>query len=354
MSYQIQSVLPSPDQVKGDLPRSETLRSQIYTHRQEIAQILGRHDPRLLVVIGPCSAWPSEAVDTYATRLATLQAELKPMLKLVLRVYTQKPRTTIGWTGPLNQLDPYKPADIPAGIYYCRQMMLQAAEKGLALADEALFTHNDGYFIDLLSWLAIGARSSEDQEHRIFASMISHPVGLKNPTSGNLTVAINSIIAAQHPHVFSLHGRQVSTSGNPLAHLILRGGAGKPNAQPENIEKALTLLQEKSLSNPSVMIDASHENSIDPQTGKKDPLRQPKLIAETIQAAEKSELIRAGLSGFMVESFLQSGNQSLDSAQRVEDLAAGLSVTDPCLGWNETETMLRETAQSWKALMEKK
>ncbi len=340
MDYTIQKVLPHPKEVKEKLSLADDLKAQVAQDQQEIFDILEGKDDRKILIVGPCSAWPDEAVIEYAKKLKPIADKVKDKLKVVLRIYTQKPRTTIGWTGPLSQPDPFGEPDYEAGIYYCRKMMLDVLEIGLPIADEALFTHNDGYFVDLITWIAIGARSTEDQEHRIFASMIPHPVGMKNPTSGNIPIAINSIIAAQHPHVFALHGRQVKTSGNPHAHLILRGGNGTPNHDFENLKKATQLLKEKEIQNPSIIVDLSHDNSIDPQTGKKDPMLQPKILDDVLESMQKDPEIEKHVKGFMIESFLEDGNQPLKEGE----LKFGKSVTDGCLGFEKTVELVEKLA----------
>jgi len=241
--------------------------------------------------------------------------------------------------GPLNQPDPYAAADLEAGIYYCRKMMIELLKLGYALADEALFTHNDSYFVDLLSWIAIGARSCEDQEHRIFASMIPHSVGIKNSTSGHIGVGINSIIAAQHRHTFAFHGNQIKTSGNPYAHLILRGGAGKPNCDENSMLKATRLLAAQDIQNPAIIIDASHENSV--HDGAKDPLIQPQVVRDVLACRAQNPELQKSIKGFMMESFLQDGKQNLKDATCAEDLQSGKSITDGCLGIDKTIEFLR-------------
>lgn len=341
MTYTVEKTIPGPEEVLKKLPLTEQLRKQVERDRQELIDILEGRDNRKIVIIGPCSAWPKQAVIQYASRLKEIEAKVKDRIKIVLRVYTQKPRTTVGWKGALNQPDPYADPDIEQGIMYCRKMMLDALQAGLPLADEAVFTHNEGYFTDLLSWIAIGARSGEDQEHRIFASMIDHPVGVKNPTSGNIAVGVNSVIAAQHPHVFVLNGKQIRTDGNPHAHLVLRGGKGKPNATPRKIRKAISLMEEKNIKNPSVIIDVSHENSIDPETGKKDPLKQPAVVKDILDLIQEDPQASEGVKGFMIESFLKTGKQDMKKATKTEDLdMGGLSITDACVGIDETERML--------------
>ncbi len=345
MSHIVEKVLPHPKDVKSKLPLTEALKKNVERDRGEVYDILKGADDRKLLIIGPCSAWPDTSVIEYAKKLKPVADQVKDKLKVIMRIYTQKPRTTVGWTGPLSQPDPYGEPDLEAGIYYCRKMMLDVLGIGLPIADEALFTHNDGYFVDLISWIAIGARSAEDQEHRIFASMIPHPVGLKNPTSGNIPVAINSVIAAQHSHVYALHGRQMRTSGNPFAHLILRGGSGRPNYDTEHMRRAVELMKAKNIQNPAVVMDLSHENCIDPATGKKDPLRQSIVLEEVLGSMKSDPELMAATKGFMVESFLLDGNQSLNNASSASELTPGLSVTDGCVGMEKTEEMILGLAE---------
>ena len=221
--------LPPIEEFLQKLPLSESGFAKIAKDTEEVKNILEGKDKRMLVIIGPCSAWPREAVLEYARRMKELEPKVKDNLKIVMRTYIQKPRTTKGWTGPINQPDPCLPADIEAGMKYCREMMIKIIELGLPIADEALFTHGARGFLELLSWVAIGARSTEDQEHRIFASAVDCAVGMKNPTSGSLEIAVNSLIAAQHPHVAVFDGTEVETHGNKYAHLVLRGGEKEPN-----------------------------------------------------------------------------------------------------------------------------
>ncbi len=229
MNYSIIKKIPSPDEIIAAAPLSAKAYVDIERHRTEIKAILSGQDQRMLVIVGPCSAWPESAVLDYAQRLKALSDQVNQALKIVMRVYIQKPRTTKGWIGPVNQPDPFAYPDIEAGIKYARKMMVKVVEMGLPIADEALFTHNARGFLELLSWVAIGARSAEDQEHRIFASAINCPVGLKNPTHGSLEVGVNSVIAAQYPHVAVLNGCEVQTHGNNYAHLVLRGSKSGPN-----------------------------------------------------------------------------------------------------------------------------
>jgi 3-deoxy-7-phosphoheptulonate synthase len=331
--YVVEKIIPRPEYVLDKLPSSPELRERVQKDRQEIFDILEGRDQRKLLIVGPCSAWPDTAVIEYAKQLRAIARRVEDKLKIIMRVYTQKPRTMIGWTGPINQPDPFKPADIEAGILYCRNMMLQIAELGLPVADEAVFTHNEGYFSDLLSWIAIGARSAEDQEHRIYASMVNLPVGMKNPTSGDLEIGVHSVVAAQHPHVFLLHGRQIRTKGNPHAHLVLRGGRTMPNYDVEHLKKACAHLKKHTVSNPSILVDVSHDNC------KRDPLRQPEILLNVVDSMHRDEEIKTLVKGFMLESFLKTGNQDLKAGVDHLDLT-GLSVTDPCIGIEKSEELI--------------
>ena len=237
MAYDIIKKLPSTDDIINKIPLSASGYMAVEDNIRQIQNILKGQDKRLLIVVGPCSAWPSDAVLEYAKRLLEVNEQVKHALKLVMRVYIQKPRTIKGWTGPVNQPNPLQEPDIEAGIFYSRQLMVKVIEMGLPIADESLFTHNARGFQELLSWVAIGARSSEDQEHRIFASSLDCPVGMKNPTHGSLKIAVNGVVAAQHSHTVVFDGYEVKTHGNPYVHLVLRGGNEKPNYSIEYIEE---------------------------------------------------------------------------------------------------------------------
>lgn len=343
MNYTIIKKLPSAEEIIQLFPLSEKSLTQIQRDREEIKHILAGHDPRLLIIVGPCSAWPKEAVFEYAQRLVVLNEEVKHALKLVMRVYIQKPRTTKGWLGPVNQPDPFAPADIEAGIKYTREMMIRVIDLGLPIADEALFTHNAKGFLELLSWVAIGARSAEDQEHRIFASAIDCAVGLKNPTHGSLAIGVNSVIAAQYPHVAAFDGYEIQTHGNPYAHLVLRGSNHAPNYALHHLEKVKQVMDKQHIINPAVMVDVSHDNCM--VNGTKDYRQQMNIPLQIMQDIEKLPSLKNLVKGFMIESFLQEGQQ------RMEDLDAntvnlnGLSITDPCLSFEQTAIMLRELAQ---------
>ncbi len=340
--------LPSAEDLIRRFPLSERGYGCIRRDRGEIRDILAGRDARLLFIVGPCSAWPDTAVLDYGQRLRALDNQVRDALKLVLRTYIQKPRTSRGWTGPVNQPDPFSPPDIEAGMGYCRRLMIQLVEMGLAIADEALFTHNAKGFAELLAWVAIGARSTEDQEHRIWASACGAPVGLKNPTSGSIPVGVNSVLAAQSPHTAVFDGYQVETSGNPCAHLVLRGGAGGPNYHLDDLYLARKLLQEKRIQNPALLIDTSHDNCrID---GRKDPEAQVDVVREVLSNLRVRPELGATVRGFLLESFLQAGCQDLDALGPETIDRGGLSITDPCLSWERTRELVLDVAEQVREL----
>lgn len=344
MNISVIKKLPSAEEIIGAFPLSSSGHAQIARDRQEVKNILAGKDHRLLLVVGPCSAWPYEAVLEYAKRLKKSCEPLKDKLKIVLRLYIQKPRTTKGWTGPVNQPDPFAPPDIEKGIEYSRKLMVEVIEAGLPIADEAVFTHNARGFIELLSWVAIGARSTEDQEHRIFASAVDCAVGMKNPTSGALDIAVNSIIAAQHPHTATLDGFQIETGGNEYAHLVLRGGGDGPNYSETHITHASELLAAKKVANPALVIDASHDNC--KVNGIKDPSRQIEVVRSVLTTMKKNALAAQNVKGFMIESFLKGGTQKVESCTPNTIDRDGLSITDPCISWEQTEALIAEIARA--------
>ena len=340
--------LPTADELIERIPLSADGHARVEQDREEVRAILGGEDERMLFVVGPCSAWPDTAVLEYAARLRALDERVRDALKLVLRVYIQKPRTARGWTGPVNQPDPFAPADVEAGMMYCRRMMVRAVEMGLAIADEALFTNNARGFVELLSWVAIGARSSEDQEHRVWASAVGAPVGMKNPTSGSIALGVNGVLAAQSPHVAVFEGHQCETSGNPWAHLVLRGGADGPNYHLDDLYLAQRVLLEKRITNPALLVDASHDNcKID---GRKDPEAQEDVVREVLSNLGVRPELRALVKGFLLESFLAGGCQSVERATAETIERGGLSITDPCLSWARSEALILDVAEQVRAL----
>lgn len=342
MNYSIIKKIPPIETMVQAFPVSAVASQRISQHRQEIKAILEGRDPRLLIILGPCSAWPKEAVLDYAQRLLSLNKKVGQVLKLVMRVYIQKPRTTQGWAGPLNQSDLSRAPDLEAGMRYSRDMMVKVVEMGLPIADEALLIENAKGFLDLLSWVAIGARSSENQAHRVFASALNCAVGLKNPTHGALSIAVNSVVSAQHPHVAIFDGSEVKTHGNAHAHLVLRGANGAPNYEISHLEAVQQQMEKHGIQNPSLLIDVSHDNCL--LKGIKRPQLQPKIIFEIMQNIQSRPDLKPLLKGFMLESFLKEGAQAIHLKKSEEIDLGGLSITDPCLAWEETEAFLLEFA----------
>lgn len=345
MSYTVTKTLPTVSELHQQLPLTQKGKAQVEKDRQEIKDILEGKDNRKILIIGPCSAWPSEAVIEYAEKLLPYKKSVEDKIKIILRVYIQKPRTTVGWVGPVNQPSPYQEPDVEAGLKYCREMMLKVIEMGYAIADEAVYTHKKGYLTDLYSWIAIGARSAEDQEHRIFASMVDAPVGMKNPTSGDIKTGVNSVIAAQFTHTFVIDGQQIKTSGNPYAHLILRGGGGQRNCDKASLKNATEIINNPKIQNPSIIVDISHDNSIDPKTGKKNPLLQPEILSQVIDDINQNQPLEKTIKGFMIESFLQDGAQNMTKFQDEKELEYGKSITDGCVGIEKTGAMIEAIAQ---------
>lgn len=331
--------LQSPEEILECYPG--TSEHRVAERQEEVKSIIDGRDDRLLMVVGPCSAWPSKAVREYADRLARLQEDLRECMLFVMRLYIQKPRTTKGWPGPMNYPDPRPSAqaNIPEGILTCRNLMHDIG-KQLPLADEMLFTHNADYFGDLLSYQAIGARSTTDMEHRYLASSLDCAVGVKNPTSGDITEGVDGIECVQVPHTMSLHGWQVETTGNPHAHLVLRGGKTSTNYGPASIARAHKELRERKVQNPAILVDASHDNCRNGHG--KDPLLQRHVVKSVLVGIEEQREEYSRVRGFMIESFIKRGNQPV-----AEDMdRQGLSITDPCLSWEDTEKLLREMADT--------
>ncbi len=331
----IEKSLPTAESIHDRYPLLPAHR--VAAHRLAVSEILHGNDRRKLAVIGPCSAWPMDAVREYADRLARLQEKVASEVLLVLRTYIQKPRTVIGWAGPLNQPNPAAATDITAGIEECSRLMYDVGQQ-LPLADEMLFTHNADYFSQRISYLALGARSGEDMEHRYVASGMDMPVGVKHSTGGDIQAGINGVRSVQAPHVFAHHQSQVRSLGNPDAHLILRGGAGRSNYDPESIARAGKLLREQTAL-AALIVDASHDNSIGGRG--KDPRLQHVVVASVMEGVRRQFADYDVVKGFMIESFIKSGKQSDKGPYDM----GGLSITDPCLGWDETEDLIKRMAE---------
>lgn len=339
----VREIIPIKELHK-QLPLSRDDSKKILRHRQEIKNILNGSDNRLILLIGPCSAWPNQAVIEYARRLAKINQDVKQSIKIVMRVYPHKPRTTIGWHGSLLQPDIFSEVNINQGLAYTRQMMLDVIKLDLPIAAEVLNLNLHEYLADLLSWVAIGARSSENQEHRIYASSLDIPVGLKNPTHGDLEIAMNSITAAQHSHSMVHNNSQFSTFGNKYSHLVLRGGNKQSNFSKSELTKIKNLYADKQLYNPAVIIDVSHDNSIfnNVKDYKKQPINIHKILNNLKYEKDLSRLIK----GFMVESFIKDGNQEININCQDDINLEGLSLTDPCIGWDETEKLIYNIYES--------
>jgi 3-deoxy-7-phosphoheptulonate synthase len=319
-----------------ELPLSEAGSRTVASAREEIVRILDREDDRLIVVVGPCSVHDVEAAMEYARRLATLATDLARDLRVVMRVYFEKPRTTVGWKGLINDPGLDGSFRINDGLHLARRLLLDLAELGLPAGCEFLDPVSPQYTSDLVSWGAIGARTTESQVHRELASGLSMPVGFKNGTGGTVQIAIDAVSATAHPHSFIGVTEQglaafVSTRGNPYGHVILRGGARGPNYDRASVGATLDALRGAGLPE-RLIIDASHGNS------ERDHLRQPAVVGEIAAQVAAGE---RGISGVMVESFLVAGRQELSDPSR---LVYGQSITDPCIGWDETVTVLQTLA----------
>ncbi|MFU8925165.1 3-deoxy-7-phosphoheptulonate synthase [Acinetobacter puyangensis] len=342
----VASVQPliTPAQLKAELPLSEKARATVLTGRQTVRDILDGKDKRLFVVIGPCSIHDPKAAHEYADRLAVLSEKVKDTLYIIMRVYFEKPRTTVGWKGLINDPDMNDSFDIEKGLRLGRKLLLELNEKGLPCATEALDPNSPQYLQDLISWSAIGARTTESQTHREMSSGLSSPVGFKNGTDGGLTVATNAMQAVKSGHSFlglNDHGQVsiIRTSGNPYAHVVLRGGNGKPNYDASSVAQAEDALNKAKVSN-KIMIDASHANS------NKDPYLQPLVLRNlTEQIVDGNKTI----VGVMVESHLKGGRQ--DIPKDLSQLEYGQSVTDGCIDWDTTEQVLLEMDAALKDVL---
>ena len=331
--------LPIPKEIKEQYPLTAELAQVKARRDKEIADVFTGKSDAMVLIIGPCSADREDAVLEYCERLAKLQEAVSDKLVLIPRVYTNKPRTTgDGYKGLLHQPDPRKTSDMLEGVIAIRRLHTNVlANTGLPTADEMLYPDNYRYLSDLLSYVAVGARSVENQEHRLTSSGIDIPVGMKNPTSGDISVMLNSIMAAQHPHTFIYRGWEVDTTGNPLAHAILRGyvnkhGESMPNYHFEELERLYNAYTAKGLQNMALIVDANHANS-----GKKYQ-EQPRICKEVLHSCRHSGEIKSMVKGFMVESYLEPG------CQKIGDGVYGKSITDPCLGWEETIRLVQDIA----------
>lgn len=337
--FEKQIRIPEPEEIKATVPLPENLKKIKLERDNAVSEVIKGESDKLIIIVGPCSAHAEKPVLDYVERLGRLNEKVRDKLVLVPRIYTNKPRTKgVGYKGMFSQPDPTKSEDILKGILTIRDLNVKAMEiSGLAAADEMLYPANYAYIDDLLSYVAVGARSSENQLHRLVASGMDVAVGIKNPMSGSVMVLLNSIYAAQSGQIFKLNGWQVKTDGNPLAHAILRGGVDGygndiPNFHYETVMQVIEGYEKSGLKNPAIIIDANHSNS-----GKK--FRQQIRICEEVMNNRLYDNdFKKNVKGFMIESFLEEGNQP-------EDKVYGKSITDPCLGWCDTERLIFDIAE---------
>ncbi|MBR2585500.1 MAG: 3-deoxy-7-phosphoheptulonate synthase [Thermoguttaceae bacterium] len=340
MEMEFVSRMPQPQELIRDYPVSAEAKKKKARRDRQIADILTGKDRRMLLIVGPCSADREDAVLEYTHRLADLQTLVSEKFLIIPRVYTNKPRTKgIGYKGMLHQPDPGKGGDLLSGIIAIRRMHIRVVEEtGFCAADEMLYPSNYSYLSDLLGYVAVGARSVENQEHRLVSSGLGVPVGMKNPSAGDINVMMNSIAAAQSPQEFIFRSWEVHTPGNPLAHAVLRGyvdnfGRSHPNYHYENLLGLLRLYQNSGLRNPAVIVDANHNNS------GKEYLEQIRIAKDIMRSRSLNGEIRDLVKGLMVESYLEDGNQ------KIGENVFGKSITDPCLGWEKTKKLIEELAE---------
>lgn len=339
MSFQFLNQLPSPAEIIKEYPLPEKLVEIKKERDAAIRDVLTGKDDRFLVIIGPCSADSEDPVCDYVSRLTKIAEEVKDRLIIIPRIYTNKPRTTgEGYKGIATQPDPEKAPDMVAGLIAMRKLHIRAfAESGLSSADEMLYPENWSYIEDLLSYVAIGARSVEDQQHRLTVSGFDVASGMKNPTSGDFSVMLNSVYAAQHPHHFVYRGYEVETPGNDLTHVVLRGAVSKhgnstQNYHYEDIMRLIEMYNERDLKNPAAIIDANHSNS------NKKFKEQIRIVKEVMHNRQLSKDIHDMVKGVMIESYIEEG------CQKIGDHVYGKSITDPCLGWEDTRNLIYSIA----------
>lgn len=331
--------LPIPKEIKEQFPIPEEVKKVKAERDAAIADVFTGRSDKFLLIIGPCSADREDSVLDYVNRLAKVQDKVKDKILIIPRIYTNKPRTTgQGYKGMVHQPDPTKSEDMLEGLIAIRKLHTKAlTETGLGCADEMLYPENHRYLSDILSYVAIGARSVEDQQHRLTASGLMVPVGMKNPTSGDYSVMLNSIIAAQSQHTFLYRGWEARSKGNPLTHAILRGyvdkhGNSHPNYHYEDLVRLYDMYSAKDLENMAVIIDANHANS------GKQFMEQIRICNEVLHSCRHNNDIRKIVKGFMIESYI------VDGCQRVEEGTYGKSITDPCLGWEKSEKLIYDIA----------
>lgn len=331
--------LPIPKEIKEQFPIPEEVKKVKAERDTAISDVFTGRSDKFLLIIGPCSADREDSVLDYVNRLAKVQDKVKDKILIIPRIYTNKPRTTgQGYKGMVHQPDPTKSEDMLEGLIAIRKLHTKAlTETGLGCADEMLYPENHRYLSDILSYVAIGARSVEDQQHRLTASGLMVPVGMKNPTSGDYSVMLNSIIAAQSQHTFLYRGWEARSKGNPLTHAILRGyvdkhGNSHPNYHYEDLVRLYDMYSAKDLENMAVIIDANHANS------GKQFMEQIRICNEVLHSCRHNNDIRKIVKGFMIESYI------VDGCQKVEEGTYGKSITDPCLGWEKSEKLIYDIA----------
>lgn len=339
MNLEFKRKLPTLQEIKAMYPIGDELAARKKETDRTLKNIFEGKDDRLLLVIGPCSADREDAVLDYIGRLRGVQEKVKDKIVIVPRIYTNKPRTTgDGYKGMLHQPDPHASENMLKGLIAIRKLHIKALqETGFSCADEMLYPENHVYLSDVLSYVAVGARSVENQFHRLTASGLDIPVGMKNPTSGDLAVMMNSIRAAQHPHTFVYTGWEVNSKGNPLAHAILRGSVDRygqtiPNYHYEDLQSLCQMYAQAGLENPAVVVDTNHSNSA------KKYEEQPRIAKEIMHSTRCDKDIAKLVKGLMIESYIEDGAQSPDGG------VYGKSITDPCLGWKKTERLILELA----------
>ncbi len=340
MNMQFEKRLAIPAEVKEQYPLSGKVGKIVEEQRAELRAVFEGRSDKLLLILGPCSADNEEAVIDYMNRLVPVQEKVKDKIMMVPRIYTNKPRTTgEGYKGMLHQPDPSQKPDLYKGIVACRHMHMRAVEEtGFIFADEMLYPENYQYLDDVLGYVAVGARSVEDQQHRLTASGIEVPVGMKNPTSGDYAVMMNAILAAQHSHTFIYRGWEVHSEGNEHCHAILRGstdkhGVNQQNYHYEDLVRLCDAYDKRELKNPAVIIDTNHSNS------NKNPFEQPRIIMDVLNSCRHSDRVARLVKGFMIESYIEDG------CQKIGEGVYGKSITDPCLGWEKTERLIYDIAE---------
>ncbi len=340
MSFQYVHEMPGVKEILATIPVPEDLKKIKDKRDKEIISVFRRESEKFLVIIGPCSADNEDSVCEYVSRLARLQDEVKEKLILIPRIYTNKPRTTgEGYKGMAHQPKPSEEPNMVKGLKAIRKMHIRALkESHLTAADEMLYPGNYPYLEDILSYVAVGARSVESQLHRLTISGIDVPSGMKNPTSGDLEVMLNSVQAAQLPHVFVYNGWEVKTSGNPLAHCILRGavdqyGTNFPNYHYEDLRRLSEIYKKRNLEYPAIIVDTNHANS------NKKFAEQPRIAKEVMRSRQDSKTIRNKVKGLMIESYL------IEGTQKIAENIYGKSITDPCLGWEDSERLVKDLAE---------